>query len=118
MVGRLGVVVSLSLEVAVAGIAGATTPVQQLTSDALVQDWSNRSATTSQGKVLITDGTDVYFFDGTAVSLVQAQGSQGPESQGNVEFGSLFVLGSGSIPGQVVGAWRRGTDYAWVWTYD
>jgi uncharacterized repeat protein (TIGR01451 family) len=112
----LGWLLVLAL-VAGVGLARAT-GVEQVTSDALEEQWSNRNTTTSQGKVLITDGTDVYFFDGSSVTLVQAQGSQGPESQGVVETGSLFVLGSGPTPGTVVGAWRRGTDYAWVWVYD
>jgi hypothetical protein len=81
--------------------------------------WGARFSPTSRGTLLVnTNATaDVSFFDPSvdpgAVRLIQAGTGMG--SLANVDVGSGFTLGSGAAASQVIGAWRRGTDFAWVW---
>lgn len=83
---------------------------RQLT-DNTADDRGNRIASnTRQGRVLWTDGDDVRWFDGSSVDLVQERGALD-----NVED-FVLCLGSGGAPGDVIGGWRRGTDFAWVWS--
>jgi hypothetical protein len=94
---------------------------QQVTTNALRESWSQRMPSTSQGMILWVDHgsdpgltnsfTDVQFFDGTSVSTIQTKGALT-----NVNDTNAFVLGSGASPGDVMGIWRRDTDFAWVWT--
>jgi hypothetical protein len=94
---------------------------QQVTTDTLIDSWSQRTPSTSQGMILWADNssnpgnafsfTDVRFFDGTTVSTVQTQGALTGVNDTNA-----FALGSGASPGDVMGIWRRDTDFAWVWT--
>ena len=93
-------------------------PPRQVTADAGAESWSARTSSTSQGTVLWTadvnsDGIfdDVLFFDGTSVSTIQPRGILTAVNDANA-----FALGSGTSPGDVVGLWRRDTDFAWVWT--
>ena len=74
--------------------------------------WNIRHSATSQGTVLWHNGDDVFFHDGTSATTVQARGAL--EAIGD----NVFGLGSGATPGRVIGLWRRGTDFAWVWTND
>ncbi|MBI3610122.1 MAG: fibronectin type III domain-containing protein [Nitrospirae bacterium] len=79
--------------------------------------WGKRNSSTSRGKVLLFDAASstVFFYDGTNVAQVQQKDAV--NSPGNID-NVVFTLGSGSSPGQVVGAWRRGTDDGWVWVND
>jgi hypothetical protein len=82
----------------------------QVTANAVNETWSDRASATSRGKLLWTNGADVLFFDGAAVSTVQS----GTGLTGVADF--VFTLGTGAATGDVIGAWRRDTDFAWVWT--
>ncbi|MEK7793045.1 MAG: hypothetical protein AAB353_00875, partial [Candidatus Hydrogenedentota bacterium] len=80
------------------------------------ESWGPSHPVTSQGMVLWSqdignDGSpdDVVLFDGNQVSLVQA---------GSDITDSVFGLGSGAAPGEVIGAWRSGTDDAYVFVND
>ncbi|ANM29368.1 hypothetical protein ABI59_06850 [Acidobacteria bacterium Mor1] len=67
------------------------------------------------GRILwVADDEDVMFYDGTQESLVQAFDPGDPALDLVAKFS--FGLGSGAGPGEVIGAWRRGADHAWVWT--
>ncbi|GMU84025.1 MAG: hypothetical protein AMXMBFR47_38950 [Planctomycetota bacterium] len=81
----------------------------QLTNNDDDDRWSDRHSATVDGKVLWTDGRDVFFHDGVATQIVQPLGDL--ESVEDFVFG----LGSGASAGSVIGGWRRGTDFAWVW---
>lgn len=81
----------------------------QLTNNGNDDRWSDRHSATVGGKVLWTDGSDVLFHDGVATQIVQSLGAL--ESVEDFVFG----LGSGASAGSVIGGWRRGTDFAWVW---
>ena len=89
---------------------------QQVTANAFDAVWNGRTSTTSQGKVLWTEKdaanalNDVFFYDGTSVSTVQLKGALDQVTD------SLFALGTGASPGDVIGAWRRGDRTAWLWT--
>jgi len=70
--------------------------------------WFNRNRSTSQGKILFSDDTGTLkLYDGTNVLSVQPQGTLG-------SVDTVLVLGSGAIAGQVIGGWRRGTDFAYL----
>lgn len=84
-------------------------PTERITDNANNDRWNLRHSSTVGGKVLWHNGNDVYLDDGTNTQLVQARG--GMEALNNDVFG----LGSGANAGQVIGAWRRGTNFAWVW---
>ncbi len=85
----------------------------QLTDDNLNQKWGKRHSTSSGARVLwFDDNQDVSLGDVANVVPVQA-GDPGEPSLGSIDD-VVFALGSGSTPGQVIGAWRRGTDFAWV----
>src|SRR5262249_42088899 len=66
--------------------------------------------------VLFNDADDVFFFDGTSTITVQRY-QAGVPSLDHVDD-VVSGLGSGTTPGSVLGAWRRGTDYAWIWKND
>ncbi|HVR75876.1 MAG TPA: hypothetical protein VMT52_16210, partial [Planctomycetota bacterium] len=80
--------------------------------------WNSRDAPVSQGMLLWTEGADafggddIFFHDGAETRLVQALGNLGKVEP------AVFALGSGASPGTVIGAWRRGTNDAWVWRSD
>lgn len=86
----------------------------QITNNANEEGWSLRNSATSQGKVLWFDdqSESIFLYDGTTTTLVQIEDTN--DSPGDVES-TVFSLGSGSAPGQVIGAWRRGENDAWVW---
>lgn len=95
--------------------AGATLAVgraAQLTLNTENDRWSPRHPTTARGGVLWTNGPDVYFHDGNATTLVQPLGAL------EMVEDTVLGLGTGATPNQVVGAWRRGSDFAWVWVSD
>jgi len=80
-----------------------------ITDNAANDRWGPRHSTTVDGKVLWTDGNDVFFDNGASTQLVQARGALQAVDP------LVFGLGSGTGTDQVIGAWRRGTDAAWVW---
>lgn len=86
--------------------------------DMLWESWSSRHPSTSRGMVLWTEGADpfnpegLYLFNGAATVAVPPDGSA--ESVTTTVFG----LGTGLAPGVTVAAWRKGTDFAWVWSSD
>lgn len=84
-------------------------PSERITDNTDNDRWSSRHSSTVGGKVLWHNGNDVYFDDGTNTQLVQTRGNL--ETINNDVFG----LGNGASYGEVVGAWRRGQDFAWVW---
>ena len=96
-------------------VSGAS-PQQLNTANAFDEVWNVRTSATSQGKVLWTRKDaggflpDVFFYDGTSVSTAQSGGALQSVTD------SVFALGSGSSPGDVIGAWRRGDATAWIWT--
>lgn len=81
----------------------------QLTDNAANDRWNSRNSSTARGKVLWTDGQNVFYDDGASTQTIQPLGALE-----NVED-SVLALGSGSGANDVIGAWRRGTDFAWVW---
>src|SRR3990172_8879603 len=89
-----------------------TSPVkaaERITASETSEEWGIRNSSTSRGKVLWVDETaTVFLYNGISTTPVQAKGSLG-----NVET-SVFALGSGASAGKVIGAWRRGTDFAYV----
>jgi hypothetical protein len=97
-------------------LASPSFGVEQLTADSLNADWSRISSSTSRGKVLWTDGNDVFYFNGTTATTIQVRDNNVDSLSGGVEVGSMFSLGSSDTPGEVMGAWRRGSngDYAWL----
>lgn len=92
--------------------APRTQAATQITSNTDNEAWSVRNSATSQGKVLWFDQNDtVFLYDGTNTQQVQLKdASAAPGAIDNV----VFSLGSGASAGQVIGAWRRGTDFGWV----
>jgi hypothetical protein len=82
---------------------------RRLTSNADNDRWSGRHSTTSRGNVLWTDGNDVLLNNGTTTTVIQARGGLDTVEP------AVLGLGSGAAAGQTVAAWRRGTDFAWVW---
>jgi photosystem II stability/assembly factor-like uncharacterized protein len=84
-------------------------PNEQLTSNVLDDRWNNRHSTTVNGGVLWTDGDDVFFNNGAATQRIQARGDL------DAVDSTVLGLGSGASASEVIGVWRRGTDYAWVW---
>lgn len=114
---KLAALLAVVLAALAAVILHAASP-QQLTANAATDSWSQRTSSTSQGMVLWTDiadgafvGSDVLFFDGTTVSTVQTLGALTGVNDTNA-----FALGTGASPGDVIGVWRRDSDFAWVWT--
>ncbi len=90
---------------------------QQLSSDDDQDGWGRRQNSTSRGRLIwISDSDDVYFHDGTATSLFQAGDINDPALNDVADF--VFHLGGGDNPGEVIGLWRRGTDFAWVFVSD
>jgi photosystem II stability/assembly factor-like uncharacterized protein len=90
--------------------ARAQMTVRLLTTNSIADNtWGVRNSTTTGGKVLWIDGSgSVIFFNGTTTNLVQLQGLLG-----SIE-NTVFALGSGETPSQVIGVWRHGTDSGWV----
>lgn len=97
-----GVIVLLSAANAI-HIKAAT----RVTYDAIAAKFG-RQGTVSRGKILFMSDGDVYLHDGASADRIQELGTLG-SLEANV-----FTLGSGSAAGQVIGGWRRGTDFAWV----
>ncbi len=112
----LFLLLAVSLFLGIQPVHAAQT-VQQLTNNTSEEEWGNRHSTTSQGKVLWFDeNNDIFFYNGTSASLVQAFDAGDPSLDDIDDI--VFALGSGASSGQVVGDWRRGTDFAWVWVND
>lgn len=87
-----------------------------ITNDDLSKDWGTRQGSTAHGRVLWYDvDGGVWVFDAGQATLVQAQSTA--NAPGLVE-GSVFAMGSGASANSVIGAWRRGTDFGWVWVND
>jgi hypothetical protein len=103
-----------------AGLMSSLVPLRaqtvQLRADAIDEGWGNRQANTSGGKILWFehDGgantDDVVLYDGSSASVVQPQGAL--TNVGDI----VFALGTGATAGQVIAAWRRDTDFAWIST--
>lgn len=85
---------------------------QQITpsNDASNQTWSNRTTSTSGGKIIFVRTTNdtVYLYDGTTEQSVQ------PTITGSAVESAVMMLGTGSTAGTVVGGWRRGAGKGWV----
>lgn len=89
----------------------------QLTDTNINERWGTRQNATSGGHVIWANEVgDVYHYDGALTSLVQLHDPNVLELA-DVET-SVFTLGSGEADGQVIGLWRRFTDFAWVWSSD
>ncbi|MFY9268172.1 MAG: fibronectin type III domain-containing protein, partial [Candidatus Manganitrophaceae bacterium] len=86
----------------------------QITTNANDEGWSIRNSAASRGNVLWYDdqSESVFLYDGANTTLVQEEDID--DSPGGID-NVVFTLGSGASAGQVIGAWRRGTDDAWVW---
>lgn len=82
---------------------------QRITDNAANDFWGPRHSTTVNGNILWTDGDDVFLFDGSTTQLVQARGKLDAV---NID---AFGLGTGAADGELIGLWRRGTDFAWIW---
>jgi len=94
--------------------ARATDCGTQLTDNNQNDRFGLRQPATSQGRAIwFDDDNTVFVFDGAAVQPLQAADSNNAALGGITD--SVFCLGSGSQPAQVLGAWRRGTDFAWIW---
>ena len=87
----------------------AQTTVRQLTTNTNEETWGIRNSATCRGKLLwVDDQGSVIFFDGVSTHLLQQQGTLGGVDE------TVFTLGSGSGPNDVIGVWRRGTDSGWL----
>lgn len=84
----------------------------QITTNANDEGWSLRNSATSRGNVLWYDDQTESVFLNDDATPVQAEDPN--NSPGAIES-TVFSLGSGASPGQVIGAWRRGQNDAWVW---
>lgn len=93
-------------------VAASGAHAQQITDDAVEQRWSVRVGSTSRGMILYTDVSDVFLHDGARTSTVQRFNANDPTLD-QVEP-LVLGLGSGARAGEVIGAWRRGTDFAWI----
>lgn len=82
---------------------------ERLTDNQLNDRWGRRHSSAVDGKLLWTDGDDVWFDNGVGTQLVQARGALDAVED------AVFGLGTGATVNEVIGAWRRGTDFAWVW---
>jgi hypothetical protein len=90
---------------------------QQLSDNDVDDGWGKRQGTTSLGRMLwINDGADVHFYDGASAALLQAGDVNDPALANVADF--VFHLGRGAGAGEVIGAWRRGTDFAWIYRND
>ncbi|MBI3117969.1 MAG: hypothetical protein HYZ00_04750, partial [Candidatus Hydrogenedentes bacterium] len=69
----------------------------------------------SGGRILWGSEGSVFFFDGVSIQEVQAIDPNVPSQAEGLDISTVFSLGSGASASEVVGAWRRGTDYAWIW---
>ncbi|MCA1733317.1 MAG: IPT/TIG domain-containing protein [Acidobacteria bacterium] len=88
---------------------GAPFPIQRVTdNDADELATFRRAPVTSRGQILFVTADDtIWLFDGTS----PAQPVQTLPAPGDEVESTSFTLGSGAIPGQVIGGWRRGTGY-------
>lgn len=87
----------------------------QLTNNNVNDLWSPTHATQVGDRLLWTeDDQAIVYYDGQTAAPIQDVVAGVPELDFVANF--VFGLGTGSSPGEVVGAWRRGADYAWVWT--
>jgi hypothetical protein len=84
-------------------------PTERITDNADNDRWNSRHSSTVGGKVLWHNDNDVYFDDGASTQLVQARGDL------DLVSNEVFGLGGGGSADEVIGAWRRGEDFAWVW---
>lgn len=85
----------------------------QILENNLDDSWGERQSASSQGRVLWFDENDaVYFYDGTAAELIQERDDNVDSLAAVADF--VFHLGSGAGAGDVIGGWRRGTDFAWI----
>ncbi len=86
----------------------------QLTDNNVNDGWDKRQSTTSRGRLLwFNDDDTVFYYDGQQAAPIQAKDVNDPTLDSIASF--VFTLGSGAGPDDVIGAWRRGTDFAWVW---
>jgi len=110
MAGSKVVLVVAVLFLAAAPVRSALT-VQQVTSTPTNEKGPfRRNSSTSGGQVLFVDSGDtVRLFNGTSVVPLQTLPNAGEEVNDGV-----FMLGSHSVAGQVIGAWRRGNGYGVV----
>lgn len=77
--------------------------------------WSFRQRSTSQGNVIWFDALDdVHYFDGSIADIIQPRVLNNVDLEAVANF--VFGLGTGTNAGEVLAAWRRGTDFAWVWS--
>jgi hypothetical protein len=106
VIRRLAAVVVLSAAIA-ATSNSQTLPVQQITTDALSEGWGQKGSPTSGVQILFYDGDDtVRLYNGTTNLTVQ------PTDAGNTINNGVWMLGSGSTAGHVIGGWRRGNGYS------
>lgn len=76
--------------------------------------WGTRQKSTSRGRVLWVDQNQtIFFYDGSAVTALQAKDVNVPELDDATT--TVFGVGGGSGPNDVLAGWRRGTDFGWVW---
>lgn len=82
---------------------------EQVTDNTREDRWNARHPSTSGGRVLWSDGNDVFLFDGQSTQVIQ--------ERGDLEAVSFDVIGMGTGPskGELAAVWRRGTDFAWLW---
>jgi hypothetical protein len=82
-------------------------PVQQITADNVDAAWGIKGSPTSAGQILWHDSNDtVWLFNGTSVATVQLTDT------GKTVNDNIWMLGSGSATGHVIGGWRRGNGYS------
>lgn len=91
--------------------AGKTEAATQITTNANDEGWSFRNSAASRGNILWYDDQTESVFLNDDATPVQAEDPN--NSPGAIES-TVFSLGSGSSPGQVIGAWRRGENDAWI----
>ena len=86
----------------------------QLTDNNKNEAFGPRQKNTAGGRAIWFDeDSTIFYYDGVNVSPLQAKDSGDP-TLGDVT-NTVFALGSGASDGDVIGGWRRGTDFGWVW---
>lgn len=85
-----------------------------LTNDNDNQSGGNRHSFTAQGDALWFDINGVYYFDGANSNGIWTVDPNLTGHENVEDF--VFGLGGGAHNGEVIGLWRAGTDFAWIWS--
>lgn len=88
----------------------------RVTNDDLNQSWGRRHSVCANGAILWFDSNqDIYLSDGSTPTPTLVQAFDAGEPSLAAVDDVVFGLGTGSVAGELLAGWRRGTDFAWVW---